>query len=82
MRGKERDIIFIKMSVKIYYDPFYFYFYYFFLFFTRGSRKAYDEIFKIQKKSSTWDFKREKEGGKSGAFLRFEMDRHFEEFWK
>ena len=49
-------------------------------FFTRGSRKAYDEIFKIQKKSSTWNFKREKEGGESGAFLRFEMDRHFGEF--
>ena len=40
----------------------------------------YDDIFKIHKFLSTWGFKRDKERGKSGAFLRFEMDGHFREF--
>ena len=42
--------------------------------------EAYDDIFKIHKFLSTWGFKRDKERRKTGAILRFEMDRHFREF--
>ena len=56
------------------------YFFLFLSFFKGGWGEAYDEIYKILTFLSTWGFGWEKVGGKSDAFLRFEMDRHFGEF--